>query len=324
MNETPKSVKVSVRCLVYNHASYLRDCLEGIVSQKTNFLFEAVIHDDASTDGSAEIIREQAEKYPHIIKPIFQSKNQYSQSPSLPDSYVTKACRGEYWALCEGDDYWIDPLKLQKQVDFLDVHPDYSLVCSDAVILTREGEQRWKRYDEDCDIPVKDVILKGGAWLHTVTLLYRAEIVKDWPKFASACHVGDYPLAIHAALKGKIRYLSDPTAVYRYQSIGSWTARSCIDERYFEKWLSEIRMLQGYNNFSNGVYDKFFKQRMAKFVIFYLRHLPAMRKRISQELPGFSKWFKFSDRLKWWRIRMGLNGLGRKLKKCFCHSGTSK
>ena len=118
---------VSIRCLVYNHEPFLRQCLDGFVMQKTNFPFEAIVHDDASTDGSAAIIREYAEKYPDIIKPIYETENQYRKGTIGRIMDAAMHPNSKYIALCEGDDYWTDPHKLQIQVDFLEAHPDYSL-----------------------------------------------------------------------------------------------------------------------------------------------------------------------------------------------------
>ena len=126
MERTPL---VSIRCTVYNHEPYLRQCLDGFVMQQTNFPFEAIVHDDASTDGSTAIIREYAEKYPDIIKPIYETENLYSKHDGswrrVLDAAIHPAAK--YVALCEGDDFWTDPYKLQIQVDFLETHPDYSL-----------------------------------------------------------------------------------------------------------------------------------------------------------------------------------------------------
>ena len=116
-NQQP--LMVSIRCAVYNHEPYIRKCLEGFVMQKTNFRFEAIVHDDASTDGSAAIIKEFAEKYPDIIKPILETENQYSKQDGSLGRIMDESCHGKYIAFCEGDDYWTDPLKLQKQIDFL-------------------------------------------------------------------------------------------------------------------------------------------------------------------------------------------------------------
>ena len=117
---TNNEITVTIRCIVFNHEPYLRQCLDGFIEQKTNFKFEVWVHDDASTDGSAAIIKEYAEKYPDIIKPYFEKENQYSKHDGSFQriTYSPKYLRGKYIALCEGDDYWIDSSKLQKQVDF--------------------------------------------------------------------------------------------------------------------------------------------------------------------------------------------------------------
>ncbi|MDR3243416.1 MAG: glycosyltransferase, partial [Elusimicrobiota bacterium] len=119
---------VSVSCLAYNQVNFIRQALDGFVMQKTNFSFEVLINDDASTDGTADIIREYEKKYPDIIKPIYQLENQYSKKiSSISKTFIFPRVKGKYLAFCEGDDYWTDPNKLQKQVDFLESHPDYSI-----------------------------------------------------------------------------------------------------------------------------------------------------------------------------------------------------
>lgn len=123
---------VAIHCLVYNHEPYLRDCFEGFVMQKTNFPFVAIVHDDASTDGSVAIIREYEEKYPHIFKPIYEAENQYSKNDGSLERVMSAAIEttdAKYVAMCEGDDYWMDALKLQKQVDFMEMNIDYVLCC---------------------------------------------------------------------------------------------------------------------------------------------------------------------------------------------------
>ena len=131
-NNDTRPLMVSIWCITYNHEPYIRQCLEGFVMQKTNFRFEAIVHDDASTDGTAAIVREYAEKYPDIIKPIFEIENQYSKGDGSLDRIMEEVCTGKYVAFCEGDDYWIDPLKLQKQVDYLESHPEYSMCFHNA------------------------------------------------------------------------------------------------------------------------------------------------------------------------------------------------
>ena len=135
---------VSIRCAVYNHEPYLRQCLDGFVMQKTTFPFEAIVHDDASTDGSADIIREYAEKYPDIIKPIYEKENQYSKHDGSFRRIMDAAIhpKAKFIAYCEGDDYWTDPEKLQMQVDFLESHPEYTMCFHRArTILDETGDE---------------------------------------------------------------------------------------------------------------------------------------------------------------------------------------
>ena len=138
---------VAINCLVYNHEPYLRDCLEGFVMQQTNFPFVAIVHDDASTDHSADIIREYAAKYPDIIHPIYETENQWRKADGSLRKIMNAAIEATgapYIAMCEGDDYWTDPYKLQKQVNFFDTHPNVGLCYTDCDIYY-EDENRWER-----------------------------------------------------------------------------------------------------------------------------------------------------------------------------------
>lgn len=119
------NILVSVFCPVFNHVDYIRDCLDGFVMQKTKFEFEVIVQDDASTDGSQEIILEYSEKYNFII-PRFHNENIFSKGVNI-NEYFFENAKGEYFAVCEGDDYWIDPFKLQKQVDFLENNPEIKI-----------------------------------------------------------------------------------------------------------------------------------------------------------------------------------------------------
>ena len=136
-NETVPLVSVSV--ITYNHEKYIRQCLDGILMQNVNFPYEVLVHDDASPDGTADIIREYEAKYPDIIKPIYQTENQYSQGKAASKFNFDRA-RGKYLAFCEGDDYWTDPGKLQKQVDFLEAHPEYIATVHRVKAIDEHGE----------------------------------------------------------------------------------------------------------------------------------------------------------------------------------------
>ena len=139
--ESKEQPLVSVCCLVYNHAPFLRECFDGFVMQKTNFPMEILVHDDASTDGSQEIIKEYTAKYPNLFKPIYQTENQYSKGRSISVTYQYPRAKGKYIALCEGDDYWTDPYKLQKQVDFLEQNEKFSICFHDVKIYDQQKNE---------------------------------------------------------------------------------------------------------------------------------------------------------------------------------------
>jgi glycosyltransferase involved in cell wall biosynthesis len=133
---------VSICCTTYNHEKYIRDAIEGFLMQKTTFPVEILIHDDASTDKTAQIVKEYAENHSDLIITIFQTENQYSQGIKPWPNFVFPRARGKYIALCEGDDYWTDPLKLQKQVDFLEEYTEYN-ICFHNVKVYIENENRF-------------------------------------------------------------------------------------------------------------------------------------------------------------------------------------
>ena len=129
-------VLVSVCVITYNHCDYIRQCFDGILMQQTNFPFEIIVNDDCSTDGTAEIIKEYELNHPTLFKVTYQKENQYSKGVrGMFPKFCFPRAKGKYIALCEGDDYWTDPLKLQKQVDFLESNLDYVLVCHQYRIM---------------------------------------------------------------------------------------------------------------------------------------------------------------------------------------------
>ena len=231
----PLDIIVAIKVIVYNHEPYLRDCLEGFVMQQTNFPFVAIVHDDASTDGSAAIIREYEEKYPDIIKPIYETENQYSKydgSLGRIMNAAVDATGAKYVAMCEGDDYWTDPLKLQKQVDFLEAHPEYSMCCNATRWLYSDN----KTFDNNCngklincDLSTAEILEGGGLYINLASVVYRnIDAIHEYRKsnWWSRADIGDFPLCIATSLIGKVRYFSEIMCVYRYQHPGSWTDRN--------------------------------------------------------------------------------------------------
>lgn len=265
---------LAIRCTTYNHESYIRDTLDGFVSQKTNFPFVAIVHDDASTDNTAAIIREYAEKYPDIIKPIFESENQYSKrngSLGRIMDVAVYATGAKYIAMCEGDDYWIDPLKLQKQVDFLESHPDYTMCTTNIDYKENNGYIHPSIWNSktDTDLSIKEIILNGGLYIGTASVVFRRNIYKQIPESMKKLHVGDYPLQIYMASKGKVRNLCDITCVYRYMSEGSWTQKNntniCSIENLNNFVNNEQILLDTMDEITNYKFQSWFSDRSALF-----------------------------------------------------------
>lgn len=220
-----KKNAVSIWCITYNHKPYIRQCLEGFVMQKTNFPFIAIVHDDASTDGTSDIITEYAHKYPDIIYPIIQTENQFSKGFKEPIRIKLELCRRtKYVACCEGDDYWTDPYKLQKQYDFMELHPDYSACFHQAYI----HYEKCDKPDEICgEIDNRDY---AGLELYdqnhrpaTASFFFRSSVYDSsvYRKFLKEELIfADIPLFLSCAHEGKVRGMSDIMSVYRKHSLG--------------------------------------------------------------------------------------------------------
>ncbi len=213
---------VSIRCLVYNHEPFLRDCLEGFVMQQTNFPFEAIVHDDASTDRSADIIREYAAKYPHIIKPIYEKENLYSKKDGSLKRALDEAMSGssKYVAYCEGDDYWTDPQKLQKQVDFMEAHLEYSMCFHNAVIKWERNENTPTLFCKLEERTYSSPEIYASRLIPTAAILLKKSVLtSDIYEQACSCFkgypYGDTLLFLSAAAQGKLMGFPDVMSVYR-------------------------------------------------------------------------------------------------------------
>lgn len=223
---------VSVLCTAYNHEQYIRSALESFVSQQTDFAFEVLVNDDASTDGTAAIIREYEEKYPEIIRPFYQSENQFSKGiGTIYENIFYPNARGKYFAFCEGDDYWTDESKLQRQVDFLESHPDYSACVHNTTLHFCNGS----RPDEllipsrgDHEVLYENVIRGPIDAYHTSSLMARREIIVQTPDFyraATAHGFADYAWGLLLKLNGGIWFIDRSMSVYRlFSNQAAWTS----------------------------------------------------------------------------------------------------
>lgn len=232
-----QDVMVVIRCITYNHERFIAQCLEGFVMQKTNFRFVAVVHDDASTDGTADIIKMYADKYPGIIKPIFESENQYSKHDGSIRRIMYEACEAigaKYCAICEGDDYWIDPLKLQKQVDFLELHSDVSFVFTDRYIDNEINRVRKKVTYKNRKYTTEDILSGFNPGLQSV--LMRNLPVLTLHNLTGINGDRLYPYL--CSLYGSLMCINDVTSVYRVT--GKGVSTSINEEIWFEHALRDF------------------------------------------------------------------------------------
>lgn len=252
------SVMVSICCITFNQKEYIRDALDGFLSQKTDFAYEVLIHDDASTDGTAQIIRQYAEAYPDIIKPILQTENQYSKGlTNISGTFNFPRAQGRYIAMCEGDDYWTDPDKLQLQVDFLEEHPDCSLVFHSAKVDVQGRavtEHSMRPYEGNRKVAPEEIIDKTSGY-PTASLMFRTEMVKDLPDFYVNAPIADIPLQLMAAARGWAYYIDRPMCVYRLGGAASWTTlmkQGNYEQKQKDYAEAMSRMYRGFDQYSGG------------------------------------------------------------------------
>lgn len=249
-------IGISVIVFTFNHEKYLRQAMDSFVCQKTDFEFEILVHDDASTDRTQDIIREYQKQYPDLIKPILQTENQYSKGVDTVREYVFPRCQGEYIAFCEGDDYWCDDRKLQKQYTFLKNHPEYSAcVHNSAFIDAFTGKSVLKNpCKTEKDITFQDVILARSVEYHMSALVYKRDYMYR-PDAFKAKAIGDLPRALYLSYVGKMHYFPDVMSVHRVNIAGSWTSRNVgsIDaEKQILHYRKIINMLKNIDEYTEG------------------------------------------------------------------------
>lgn len=211
--------EVSIISLAFNQAPYIRECLDGIVSQQAPFTFEVIVNDDASTDGTADIIREYAARYPDIVRPVFHSENQYSRHRDFNRilAPLVGMARGRYIAFCEGDDYWTDPHKLQKQVGFMDARPELSICFTDFSRYFQEsGRTEPGILTEKDELTIDDML--DYNQISTPTAMVRAGILRD--VMTELCRgrayaMADYPMWLEVMQHGNAGRINSAMVNYR-------------------------------------------------------------------------------------------------------------
>lgn len=264
---------VCTQCFTFNQENYILDALNGFVAQNTSFPVVYVIVDDASTDNEPQILRSYYERHFNLLDSsvayqeeteyytilygqhltnrlcyfaiLLLKENHYSQKKDKTPYLSRWRKHSKYIALCEGDDYWTDPLKLQKQVDYMDSYPDCKLCVHRAEwevdgVLKPMGCQ----CKESFDLSMEESIRNGGLYIATASFLYRKEIDQEWPKWRVIAHIGDFPLQLLCGLKGRVHVLADMMCVYRFRCKGSWSDIHRIPTVGYSKnevqWMEEF------------------------------------------------------------------------------------
>ena len=285
---------VSIYCLAYNHEKYLRDCLDGLLMQKTDFPFEIIVHDDASTDKTADIISEYQIKHPDIIKAIYQKENKHSQRINVVAGYVYPILRGEFIAICEGDDYWTDPEKLQLQINAMREHPEchFCVAGVEEVALDKTplGYFHPNTKINGEVIPSKEFIEYAGKYaFQTTSYIMRYEDWKgyicDPPEFRKASDMGDITMMLYFGNIGPVAYVDRVMSCYRRGAPASFSAdRAAWSEaRRINHFERQLKVWTQYDEYSNGRYHAVCVKKVSDLMFGYYILLKDAKTLVSKE-----------------------------------------
>jgi glycosyltransferase involved in cell wall biosynthesis len=289
--------KVSVLIITYNQKKFIREAIDSVLAQKTTFPIEILVGDDFSTDGTREIIQEYERQYPGLVIGVLHPHNM-GKNGGINFLETLKLARGEYYALIDGDDYLTNPLKLQKQADLLDAHPDYSMTFHNALITYEDGSPSHVLNGDDMKpfYTVDDLIGEDEIWfMATSSTMYRNSI-KEYPAWFRESSSGDIPRLILKAKLGKIGYIPEVMSVYRKNRAGA----SFHDNYQNETFLrNRIQMYSDINQELDYRYDAILRRNMARYYRMmldskqykdsYFRRARLAFKYLSMAKPGWTK-----------------------------------
>ena len=310
VNQMNEQIMVSIICNAYNQENYIEDALKGFIMQKTDFAYEVLIHDDASKDKTADIIRKYEKGYPDMIKPYYQTENKYSQRISVTKTFQYPRVKGKYIAFCEGDDYWTDENKLQKQVDMMEQNPKYG-VCAHAVNMvdaeTKNVIKKISPYEGLTVVPMEKVIV--GQYVGTCSLMFRKEAILPLSETLQKKHF-DYTMRLHGAVMGEgMLYIDDVMGAYRSESESSWSkGREKDRKKVAEHQKSIIEVLKIFDHQTEYKYTKLIENRIAR-----LEALAMMNN--NSDKSKASNFMAMSGKQKAAFVKSGLTRIGRRIKK---------
>ena len=291
---------VRVNCMTYNHSNYIQDALDGFCMQQTNFPFICTIIDDASTDGEPEVLKSylnnnfdvdnkdifRNEKYEtHALlyaqhkenkncyfAVILLNTNHYSIRKSK-QPYAEEWRKVKYYAPCEGDDFWTSPCKLQRQLDFMESHPNHSLCFHANYSLFSNGTQieHFQYFENVEEVPMKDIILGGGGFMATNSIFFLQKFRYNWPKWAQKSPVGDVPLTMILAISGKYGYINEVMSCYRVAAEGSWTERISRNKKQSKEHNKKIiGTWKEFDKWTDFKYHKLVNKKIRKIKLHFL------------------------------------------------------
>ena len=259
MNEN--EIEISVYCLAYNCVQFIDKSIHGMLNQKTKVKYKIIIHDDASNDGTAEIIKRYANKYPEKIYAILQSENQYSKGVDIEKEYIWPHIKGKYVAICEGDDYWIDENKLQFQYEYMEHHPECSLCTHNTLKydLTDNKTKKFNNWRNTYALTPEDVFMKW--YVHTSSFFLRRTCM-DWN--GNVYWFGDYMMLTWSLYQGKIVALPQVMSQYNWKNPNGVTYNNNMQEvnKWIETWAQLITYLNEYNELTHFKYDQYIQKKI--------------------------------------------------------------
>ena len=326
-------IVVSILCITYNQEKYISECLDSLVNQNCSFPFEILVHDDASTDSTREIVKRYSSEYPEIIRPLFQIENQYSKGIDIIGENLVPRTRGKYIAFCEGDDHWCDYRKIEEQVAFLESN-DCVACISKVLGITTNGALTggcFPRINE-----INEGVLQKNQFvsylLNTRTLdfqqfqlsglMVKKDILENYhkekPLFYQLSLVGDFPLFLYIGTKGNVYYHDKAQSNYRRAAEGSWNQRNKSLDKRIKHYECEIKVVQEFNRYTNNAYeqDVEISVQRRRFKIYRLNHdiksmkskemrpcysMLSKKQKIIEELLHYCPWIEpFLNWLKKW------------------------
>lgn len=304
MNE----IMVSVCCITYNQADYIEKAINSFLRQKTTFSYEILIHDDASTDGTDKKVKKYVELYPGKITAVFQKENQHSKGVRIISTFLYPIVKGKYIALCEGDDFWTDEYKLQKQFEYMESHSDCSLCLHSSVEVKADNEVVLAKNILTKKIAlfdIKDALSGIGRKVATNSFFCRTEYAKEMPEWKKIAPCGDYVLPIICAKHGNIAYLPQIMSAHRAFAKNSmtvdWNKNVSSRRNYYERY---DLMLKSIDENTNYKYSEILKQESIRNWFNYYLQIRDKKNLKQKNYVNYFKSLSFKEKL---RISVELN-----------------